>query len=98
MRTENVDLATKKRPKSHAWIYIVVVGAVLSIGLFFLGRYSARSSATPRLGEAATGSFIPQKSIAVLPFENLSDDKGAAYFADGIQDEILTKLASIADL
>jgi len=44
------------------------------------------------------GSAIPQKSIAVLPFENLSDDKGAAYFADGIQDEILTKLAGIADL
>ena len=42
--------------------------------------------------------LVPQKSIAVLPFENLSDDKGAAYFADGIQDEILTKLASIADL
>ena len=51
-----------------------------------------------RQSEAATGSSIPQKSIAVLPFENLSDDKGAAYFADGIQDEILTKLASIADL
>ena len=46
----------------------------------------------------AAGSPIPQKSIAVLPFENLSDDKDAAYFADGIQDEILTKLASIADL
>src|SRR5207248_5377356 len=45
-----------------------------------------------------TGSAIPEKSIAVLPFENLSDDKGAAYFADGIQDEILTKLAGIADL
>ena len=43
-------------------------------------------------------SNSPAKSIAVLPFENLSDDKGAAYFADGIQDEILTKLASIADL
>ena len=42
--------------------------------------------------------ILSQKSIAVLPFENLSDDKGAAYFADGIQDEILTKLASIADL
>ena len=52
-----------------------------------------------RLGtEAAAARSIPQKSIAVLPFENLSDDKGAAYFADGIQDEILTKLASIADL
>ena len=41
---------------------------------------------------------VSNKSIAVLPFENLSDDKNAAYFADGIQDEILTKLASIADL
>jgi TolB-like protein/class 3 adenylate cyclase len=41
---------------------------------------------------------IPEKSIAVLPFENLSDDKANAYFADGIQDEILTKLASVADL
>src|SRR6184192_1281196 len=40
-----------------------------------------------------TGSAIPEKSIAVLPFEKLSDDKGAAYFADGIQDEILTRLA-----
>ena len=48
--------------------------------------------------EPATGPSIPQKSIAVLPFENLSDDKNAAYFADGIQDEILTKLATIADL
>jgi TolB-like protein len=41
---------------------------------------------------------IPAKSIAVLPFANLSDDKEKAYFADGIQDEILTKLARIADL
>jgi hypothetical protein len=41
---------------------------------------------------------ITDKSVAVLPFENLSDDKANAYFADGIQDEILTKLASIADL
>lgn len=43
-------------------------------------------------------SSVPEKSIAVLPFENLSDDKSNAYFAEGIQDEILTKLASIADL
>ena len=41
---------------------------------------------------------IPEKSVAVLPFENLSDDKANAYFAAGIQDEILTKLATIADL
>ena len=41
---------------------------------------------------------IPEKSIAVLPFENLSEDKANAYFADGIQDEILTRLSKIADL
>ena len=85
-----------------------MAGAVLSIGLFFLGRYTARNTAAPRSAseeltrdqrsEAATASSIPQKSIAVLPFENLSDDKSNAYFADGIQDQILTKLASVADL
>jgi TolB-like protein len=66
--------------------------------LFFLGRYTAPSVSTSRQSAAVADSSIPQKSIAVLPFENLSDDKNAAYFADGIQDEILTKLASIADL
>src|SRR5438309_5458328 len=97
-RTEDVDLAAQGNRKSHAWIYIVIVGAAFSIGLIFVGRYTARNTAGAARTEAATGSSIPQKSIAVLPFENLSDDKGAAYFADGSQDEILTKLASIADL
>jgi TolB-like protein/Tfp pilus assembly protein PilF len=95
-RTEDLDLAASARqPRKHAWIVVVIVGAALSVGLFFFGRYSAQ---TPRQSESAAVSTIPQKSIAVLPFENLSDDKNAAYFADGIQDEILTKLASIADL
>src|SRR5438067_8627148 len=97
-RTEDVDITPQKRGKTHAWIYVVAVGAFLSIGLFFLGRYSTGNNVASRPSEVATGSSIPQKSIAVLPFENLSDDKSAAYFADGIQDEILTKLASIADL
>ena len=97
-RAEDVDLAAQGSRKSHAWIYVVIVGAAFSIGLIFVGRYTARNTAGAARTEAATGSSIPQKSIAVLPFENLSDDKGAAYFADGIQDEILTKLASIADL
>jgi TolB-like protein/Tfp pilus assembly protein PilF len=47
---------------------------------------------------ARSVSVTPEKSIAVLPFENLSDDKANAYFAEGIQDEILTRLAGIADL
>src|SRR5213079_2823550 len=47
---------------------------------------------------SAPGSAVPQKSIAVLPFENRSEDKANAYFAEGIQDEILTRLSKIADL
>src|SRR5207245_9922411 len=82
----------------HAWIYIVIVGAAFSIGLIFIGRYTARNTVSAARTEAVTGLSIPQKSIAVLPFENLSDDKNAAYFADGIQDEILDKLASTRDL
>src|SRR5262249_32328853 len=55
-----------------------------------------KTSASPRAAEPLTS--IPEKSIAVLPFENLSSDKENAYFADGIQDEILTRLSKIADL
>jgi TolB-like protein/cytochrome c-type biogenesis protein CcmH/NrfG len=92
-RTEDVDLAASTRqPRKHAWIFVVIVGAAFSIGLFFIGRYMGRNTAS------AARTELPAKSIAVLPFENLSDDKNAAYFADGIQDEILTKLAGIADL
>ncbi len=90
-RTEDVDPALEAQKKSHAWIYVALSAAFLSIGLFFLGRFTA----VPKESGLAD---VPAKSIAVLPFENLSDDKNAAYFADGIQDEILTKLAGIADL
>jgi hypothetical protein len=47
---------------------------------------------------AQSASTIPEKSIAVLPFENRSEEKTNAYFADGIQDEILTRLSKTADL
>src|SRR5205085_10119837 len=98
-RTENVDLAaTARQSRRHAWIFIVVVGAALSIGVFFLGRYTGRNTADVTRTEAAKGTSIPEKSIAVLPFENLSSDKENAYFADGIQDEILTRLSKIAAL
>ncbi|HYR24095.1 MAG TPA: tetratricopeptide repeat protein [Chthoniobacterales bacterium] len=90
-RTEDVDLAaTAKQPKKHAWIYVVVIGAAFSIGLFFVGRYSARNG--------SSGSELPAKSIAVLPFDNLSRDPDNAFFAEGVQDEILTRLAKVADL
>ena len=58
------------------------------------------TSARPRRRRALAPRppAIPEKSIAVLPFENLSEEKANAYFADGVQDEILTDLAKIADL
>src|SRR5436190_8935267 len=86
--------ATAKQSRGRAWIYVAIIGAVLSLGLFVLGRYTANTGA-PRHSHAATA---PQKSIAILPFENLSEEKANAYFAEGIKDEILTKLAAVRDL
>src|SRR5437870_4663578 len=65
---------------------LIIVAALVGAGGFYI--FSHRSGA----------KAIPEKSIAVLPFENLSRDPDNAYFADGIQDEILTRLAKIADL
>ena len=91
-RTEDVDLtASAHQPRKRAWIFVVVIAALLSISLFFLGRFTA----SPKQNDA---NQVPAKSIAVLPFQNLSEDKSNAFFADGVQDEILTHLAKIADL
>jgi adenylate cyclase len=89
-RTQDVD-PTKPRSVGGAWLYVVIAGTLLLIGLFVLGEYSfrqARSNAQP----------VSTKSIAVLPLANLSNDSGNEYFAAGIQDEIITRLAQIADL
>ena len=80
----------------------LLVAAMILIGLgvpaLIFAPAILKSLRSPISGDKAASSSIPDKSIAVLPFENLSDDKGAAYFADGIQDEILTRLAKIGDL
>jgi TolB-like protein/Tfp pilus assembly protein PilF len=71
--------------------------AAVVTALLFLGAIGAAFVIVAKKSTLST-SVVPEKSVAVLPFENLSDDKSNAYFADGIQDEILTKLASVADL
>jgi len=95
-RTATADaMPAAARSKKHTWIYVVVIAGLFSIGLFFLGRYTAsRTAEDGRPG----GPSLPQKSIAVLPFDNLSRDPDNAYFAEGVQDEILTRLAKVADL
>jgi len=83
-------LALKKRQTRNHWAAgaasLLVFAAIVAAFLIIL-RKPMRSA-----------SNVPEKSIAVLRFENLSDDKANAYFADGIQDEILTRLSKIADL
>ncbi|HSE11701.1 MAG TPA: hypothetical protein VLB69_03610, partial [Rudaea sp.] len=79
--------------KLDRWIIALLVFiALLMMVQVFVRRPAADS------GDAAAADAIPAKSIAVLPFENLSKDENNAYFATGMQDEILTRLASIRDL
>ena len=79
-------------PRKFATFIVAV--AVIAAGLL---AYQFLRPKRPRQSEAATDA-IPQKSIAVLPFDNLSEEKANAYFAEGVQDEILTRLAKVADL
>ncbi|PYJ92409.1 MAG: hypothetical protein DME62_12890 [Verrucomicrobia bacterium] len=96
--------AAPVRPVSPSWspkflltVALVVSAVALAISVsIFLRRGSPNIARVPAKGSVAVS--IPEKSIAVLPFENLSDEKGNAYFADGVQDEILTRLSKIADL
>src|SRR5215470_9531971 len=97
-RTENVSTDQHLPQWSRRKFGAFVIGiSVIAAGLLAYQLLKPKFADIPVV-EARTPKAIPQKSIAVLPFENLSDDKSAAYFADGIQDEILTKLASVADL
>lgn len=90
-RVESADKLRIKPSRSRAWIFVVIIAGAMSAGLFFLGRFTAANKESGSTG-------LPTKSIAVLPFESLSEDKNNAYFADGIQDEILARLSKIADL
>ena len=93
-RTEAAD-AAGQRSRGGAWIYIILIGAALSVGLFFVGRYTA-GHATPRHSEAATA--ISNKSIAVLPLLNESGDPKDEYFSDGLSEELIAALAQISGL
>ena len=73
----------------------MAIGALIVLGAASLFLTTRTAHITGRSGPA---SSVSEKSIAVLPFQNLSDDKSNAYFTDGIQDEILTRLSKIAEL
>jgi serine/threonine-protein kinase len=94
--------ATVARSTKHSLVLgIISLVAVAIIVLLFVPRFFRprdKAGTNPSSANELPATAVAAKSIAVLPFDNLSDEKSNAYFADGIQDEILTKLASIADL
>src|SRR5947209_475068 len=90
---------TPRWPKYVLTAVLLVSAVALAISFSVFYRRGSPAVARSSSGKAAdVGLPIPEKSIAVLPFENRSEDKANAYFADGIQDEILTRLSKIADL
>src|SRR5581483_9051705 len=82
--------------KTRRWVRAMAIIALLAALGITMSILWQRQSASRK--SAPASAVIPEKSIAVLPFENFSDDKQNAYFDDGVQDEILTNLAKVADL
>src|SRR5438876_2778888 len=89
---------TPRRPRGL--IAALIIGAAIAaVAGFYIFSHRPTPIAPPSASAPTPAAVvIPEKSIAVLPFENLSRDPDNAYFADGIQDEILTRLSKIADL
>ena len=88
---------TRRVPGKRSNRKALLIGGIAAVSLLVLGGLyvgSLERHAKP----LSPAPVIPEKSIAVLPFENRSEDKASAYFAEGIQDEILTRLSKIADL
>jgi TolB-like protein len=91
-RSEDVAAPTRRRPVARKVVALFVTLAVGATGLLVFRTMQ------PRLTLSGSAHRAIEKSIAVLPFKNLSDDKENAFFADGVQEEILTTLAKVADL
>jgi TolB-like protein/cytochrome c-type biogenesis protein CcmH/NrfG len=102
----SADPALQKRHGVPGWVWGVISAALVVgiAGAFFLGRKSEPAAATQSLNPSALSltpsdrPVVDQKSIAVLPFENMSEEKDSAFFTDGIQEDILTDLSGIREL
>jgi len=86
------------RGKGRQLIATAAIVAAVALGFFLLFSTRSKFANSPPPNAALTAQAIPEKSIAVLPFENLSANQENAFFTDGVQDEILTDLAKVADL
>src|SRR5437016_11387072 len=87
-RTEFADELPKKTSRNRAWIYVVIVAGAISVGVFFLGRYTSSKQSAE----------LPVKSIAVLPFDNQNRDPDTEYLSDGIPESIINSLSQLPNL
>jgi serine/threonine-protein kinase len=87
--------AAGQRSRGGAWIYVVLIGAAFSVGLFFVGRYTAGHTTS---GKRQSAMSIADKSIAVLPLVNESGDPKDEYFSDGLSEELIAALAQVSGL
>ncbi len=102
-KQDSVPVRPVSQPRFPKFLAVALGGSALALAissLLFFYRAPPRAiiSTVPRDATSNVPASIPEKSVAVLPFENLSKEKENAYFADGVQDEILTGLAKVADL
>src|SRR5437870_624087 len=98
-RSEEIPPRESKEPKAgRKWTAIIVAAAVLAAALLAFQFARTRKPATAELQNQTAPAGNTDKSVAVLPFENLSSDKENAFFAQGIQDEIITTLSKIGGL
>src|SRR5438128_1108423 len=87
-----------QRSKKRVLVLALASLCLLALGGWYFGVFKPAHAKVGAVAPVSTATAIPEKSIAVLPFENLSRDPDNAYFADGIQEEILSRLSKIADL
>ena len=87
-RTECADELPTKAPRNRAWIYVVIIAGAISVGVFFLGRYTSSKQSAE----------LPAKSIAVLPFNNQNRDPDTDYLSDGIPESIINSLSQLPNL
>jgi hypothetical protein len=87
-RTEFADELPTKASRNRAWIYVVIIAGAISVGVFFLGRYT----------NSKQSAELPAKSIAVLPFDNQNRDPDTDYLSDGIPESIINSLSQLPNL
>src|SRR5881396_3526472 len=97
-RSEEISPREPETPKTGKWTAIIVAAALLAAALLAFQFARTKRPANAELPKQTAPSAAHDKSVAVLPFENLSSDKENAFFAQGIQDEIITTLSRISGL